>query len=150
MAVYSVHARGADLSDLADAAFLRQGFAWTAFWFGPFWLMRQRLWLALAVWTALFLALSIIVSLGLLSFETSVNLGVLFEVLLGFEANHLLEIKLEASGYHLIDIIAERGADAAEIAFFRRVEPASQGRATALLSSHRDVLGLFPEPQVRR
>jgi hypothetical protein len=157
MAVYSVHVKGADLSGLADAAFLRQGFAWGAFLFGPLWLFRRGLWLAVMVWAALFLILLTMASLDLLSFEASLTLLFLLQLLLGFEANDLLEVNLADKGFHLLEIIAGRTADEAEVAFYRHHEPALQGRDVAskapprdMPPPHRDVLGVFPEPGSRR
>ena len=150
MAVYSVHVRGADLSGLAEAAFLRQGFAWGAFWFGPLWLSRKGLWLALVIWAALFLILLVLGALGLLSLGASLTLVLLLQLLLGLEANHLLEVKLEGDGYHFVEIIAARAADAAEVAFYRQFEADEKGRIVASQSSHRDVLGMVPEAGGRR
>jgi len=158
MAIYSVHLRGEGPSEIAEAAFTREGFDWGAFFFGPFWLARHRLWLAAAAWIGVFFLLLATASFGLLSFSASFTIAVLLEILFGLEANRLLEIDLDARGRHLVEMIAAPTRDEAETAFYRRFAaseadapapsgPPSKGRGA---SSHQDVLGHFPEPGARR
>ena len=79
MAVYSVHLPGApgQKPNASDAAFVREGFCWPAFVFGPFWLLGCRLWLSAALWFAAFFILSGLAGAGLLSTGASLMLMLL-------------------------------------------------------------------------
>lgn len=121
MAVYSVHLQGNGFDSLAEAAFVREAFNWKAFFFGPLWLLRHRLWVGLTFWSAAYLIL-IVASPTVLSGGASIMVALAIQFLLGLEANRLLEAKLAAQGYHLVEIIAAPALDQAESAFYRHVE----------------------------
>ena len=56
MAVFTVHAPAGAAN--ADATvFVREGFSWSAFSFGPLWLLWNRLWLAFGLWLVWIVAL---------------------------------------------------------------------------------------------
>ena len=62
MPVYTVHAPVANNSDIRATdrfAFVRDGFYFWAFLFGPLWLVWHRLWLALIGWIAVIVALEV-------------------------------------------------------------------------------------------
>jgi Protein of unknown function (DUF2628) len=121
MAFYSVHLRGDGPQAVAEAAFVRQAFSWKAFFFGPLWLLRHRLWAGLALWAA---GYSILIAASLTAVSTGAGLfiALALQMLLGLEANRLREAKLAAQGYRLVDIIAAPAPDEAEIAFYRQSE----------------------------
>ncbi|MCI0598263.1 MAG: DUF2628 domain-containing protein [Beijerinckiaceae bacterium] len=121
MAIYSVHLRGNQPRSLEDAAFVGQSFSWTAFLFGPLWLVSHKLWAGLAIWGVAFLIL-IAASVTLVSFGASALIAVALEVLLGLEASRLREGKLGRRGFRLTGIIAAPGLDEAEAAFYRNGE----------------------------
>jgi Protein of unknown function (DUF2628) len=121
MAVYSVYLQGDGLQSIAEAAFVREAFNWKAFFFGPLWLLRHRLWVGLTFWSAAYLIL-IIASPTVLSNSASVTIAFAIQFLLGLEANRLIEAKLAARGYHLVEIVAAPALDQAEAAFYRHVE----------------------------
>jgi hypothetical protein len=123
MAFYSVHLSGSGPKAAAEAAFVRQSFSWKAFFFGPFWLERHRLWIALLVWAALYLVL-ILAARWLISADAAFFIGLALQILLGLEAASLREAKLAAQGYHLAEIIAAPASDQAEIAFYRQSDAA--------------------------
>jgi hypothetical protein len=123
MAFYSVHLSGSGPKAAAEAAFVRQSFCWKAFFFGPFWLARHRLWIALLVWAALYLVL-ILAARWLLSADAAFFIGLALQILLGLEAARLREAKLAAQGYHLAEIIAAPASDQAEITFYRQSDAA--------------------------
>lgn len=158
MAVYSVHLRGEGASNVADAAFIREGFAWDAFFFGPLWLLQCGLWLAALVWIAAFVALLTFSGLGALSLATTWTIALLLEILFGLEANRLRERKLARRGYHLVEIIAAPALDQAEVAFFRHFETPEEDASTPLgpratrpsAASRQEVLGVFPDSGGRR
>jgi hypothetical protein len=121
MAVYSVHLRGDEPPSVAEAAFVRQAFSWKAFFFGPLWLLRHRLWAGLALWAAAY-SILIAASLTVVSASACFFIALALQMLLGLEANRLREAKLAAQGYRLVEIIAAPARDEAEIAFYRQSE----------------------------
>jgi Protein of unknown function (DUF2628) len=121
MAVYSVHLRGDAPPSVAEAAFVRQAFSWKAFFFGPLWLLRHRLWAGLALWAAAY-SILIAASLTVVSASACFFIALNLQVLLGLEANRLREAKLAAQGYRLVEIISAPARDEAEIAFYRQSE----------------------------
>jgi hypothetical protein len=121
MAFYSVHLRGDGPQSVAEAAFVRQAFSWKAFFFGPLWLIRHRLWTGLALWAAGYLVL-IAASLTVVSAGAGLFIALALQMLLGLEANRLREAKLAQQGYRLVDIIAAPARDEAEINFYRQSE----------------------------
>jgi hypothetical protein len=122
MAFYSVHLWGSGPDAAAGAAFVRQSFNWKAFFCGPFWLARHRLWTALLLWAAAYVILFLIWR-TFLSADAIFLIAVLLQIFLGLEAAWLREEKLATEGYHLVEIIAASASDQAEIAFYRQIEP---------------------------
>jgi Protein of unknown function (DUF2628) len=131
MAFYSVHLPGSGPEAAAEAAFVRQSFSWKAFFFGPFWLARHRLWIALLVWAALYLLL-ILAARWFLWASAAFFIGLALQILLGLEAASLREAKLAAQGYHLAEIIAAPASDQAEIAFYRQSDVAADAAGMTL------------------
>jgi hypothetical protein len=130
MAVYSVHSRDG-ASDVADAAFVRDGFSFGAFLFGPLWLARHRLWTVLLVWIALWLVLFAAAALNLWTAAAAMTALLLLNALLGFEANSLLEARLAKRGAALIDVVAAPALEEAQSVFFARY-PLDNPEAAAL------------------
>jgi len=119
LAIYTIHSRGPELDALRDARFLRDGFSWGAFWLGPFWLLRHGLYAACVAWVGAF----VVVALGagtVLSPAAATGVFLAIQLLLGLEADHLVQRKLGRNGYLLVDIVAARNLHEAEVGFFRR------------------------------
>lgn len=154
MAVYSVHLPGARAASVGDAAFVREGFCWAAFFFGPFWLAARGLWLWTALWCAGFLALLIMSSAGVISSGAMLTLMFLAQLLLGLEANGLLERRLWRRDYNLVEVIAAPHLEEAEFAFYRQFD-ANEAAATLPAPPVRPasppkgptVIGSFPAPE---
>jgi hypothetical protein len=123
MAVFSVHLPGARAANAADAAFVREGFCRAAFLLGPFWLLAEALWLWAALWIAAVLGLLSLVAGGILSAGAGFMLTLLLQLLLGLEANRLIEGRLWRRGYDLAGIVAAPRLDEAEMAFYRQLDP---------------------------
>jgi Protein of unknown function (DUF2628) len=121
MALYSVHILGEGPQSVAEAEFVRQAFSWKAFFFGPLWLLRHRLWAGIVLWAAGYLTV-IAASLTVVSASACLFIAVALQMLLGLEASGLREAKLAKQGYRLIEIIAAPARDEAEIAFYRQFE----------------------------
>ena len=123
MSVYLVH-MPPDGDSAAKTAlrtrFIREGFSWGAFLFGPLWLLRHRLWLELFFYFVL---------IGLLvlaqqnwGLDEAAATGILFLIglLMGFEGTAMLEAKLARKRFHCCDIVAGAGRDEIERRFFAR------------------------------
>ncbi|MGI8570166.1 MAG: DUF2628 domain-containing protein [Methylocella sp.] len=121
MVLYSVHLRGNGPQSVAEAAFVRQAFSWKAFFFGPLWLLRHRLWAGLAMWAAAY-SILIAASLTVVSAGAGLFMSFALQMLLGLEANRLRETKLARQGYRLVEIISAPARDDVEIAFYRQFE----------------------------
>jgi Protein of unknown function (DUF2628) len=139
MALYSVHIQGDEPQSATEAAFVRQAFCWKAFFFGPLWLARHRLWAGLALWAAAY-AILIAASLTVVSAGAGLFIALALQMLLGLEANRLREAKLGTQGYRLVEIIAAPARDEAEIAFYRQFE-APDGPLADIASGARDGAG---------
>src|SRR4051812_28041644 len=60
MAVFTVHLprRLDDPAAVERVKFVREGFSWAAFFFGPLWLLFHRLWLTFLLWVVAAVALA--------------------------------------------------------------------------------------------
>jgi hypothetical protein len=162
MAVYTVHEpptkTGTEPAPEPERfVFVRDGFSFWALLFGPLWMLRHRMWLALLGYVALVAALSVVLHL-----HASVKAGLmvwgLIALLLGLEAGTLRRFTLRRRRYRNIGIVVGDDLELAERRFFDawvrkdRSDLAEPGGVPALASSLRmpqsgsDVLGLFPEP----
>ncbi len=148
MGVYTVHMKGSpdDLSAIERTAFVREGFAWTALLFGPFWLIGRQLWLALLVWC---LAQGAIIALDayvLPSHEALNLLEILLALALGFEGGSIRRAALASRGYHFIDVVSGRRlADAERSLFGRALAMRTPDQAPIAMGQHMPgMIGLFP------
>lgn len=100
--------------------FVRDGFSWLAFIFGPVWMLCHRLWLALLCYCVAIFALTA----GAMWFglaEGAVTLASLvLALLVGFEATTLRRRKLLFWRWQDAGIVVERNREAAERRFFDR------------------------------
>jgi hypothetical protein len=163
MAIYTVHApprREADtLAHTERFVFVRDGFCWSAFLFGPLWMLRHRLWLALILYLLGVAALAF----GLRAVGGSplamVMAVELLSLLVGIEASTLRRWKLARRGWTSLGVVVGDDLEAAERRFFDAwVKGADVSRlsAAAVMPASRgpvnpghDVIGLFPEPGAR-
>jgi len=153
MAIYSVHLPGSapDAASLADhARFLREGYCWPAFLFGPLWLLARGLWRPLIVWCLGVILVGAAVGFGRLPGAGAAWLSLASAILLGLEGRGLVAAAIERSGLRLVDVVEGADQTAAELAFFgRRISqapaaarsPAPPGPPAA----PSQVIGLFPE-----
>src|SRR4051794_4469392 len=98
MAIYTVHEpplkRYDTAADPDRFVFVRDGFSWAAFLFGPLWMLRHRMWLALVVYVALMAGVNFgLRRLGLPP-EMAFAVGLLIALLIGIEAGTLRRFKL--------------------------------------------------------
>ena len=124
MGIYTVHIKGSsdEPSAYERAVFVREGFGWWAFIFGPLWLLWNRAWLALLIWTCLQFGLALLVQNQILHVGAQSLLELILALALGFEAATLRRYVLRRRGFRMIDVVQERRLADAERRFFARVE----------------------------
>jgi hypothetical protein len=168
MSVYTVHQppleSGAAAAEPYRFIFVRDGFSWWAFLLTPFWMLRHRLWLALAIYLLVSAALDAgLRALGA-SVLTLVLAGLLISLLAGLEAGTLRRFKLGRRHWRNIGVVTGDDVEDAERRFFdawirqapaRRPQsppsaPISGSAAPAPSPAPSGVIGLFPEPGAHR
>jgi Protein of unknown function (DUF2628) len=171
MRVYTVHAPVAASAGPVPTdrfAFVRDGFHFWAFVFGPLWLLAHRLWLALLGW---------IVALAVIDFgmralgagDTAILVvNLLFALLTGFEAASLRRWTLSRGRWRQLDIVVADDEEGAERRFFDRWTAKQRGLTNDQSAIDRgappptreipgqpfsrpprdqdDIVGLFPQP----
>jgi hypothetical protein len=137
--------------------FLKDGFVLSAFLFTGLWLLAKRLWLAFAVFVALWATIGFggraigVHPLGLLLAQ------VLIGLYLGLEGHALLERKLLRKGWRVAGVVEGKEIDQVERRFFEQdgaLEAREPATATPALQRSSQapaygVLGLFPDAQGR-
>ncbi len=169
MAIYTVHQppldSGTAAADPHRFVFVRDGFSWWAFLLTPFWMLRHCLWLVLAI----YLLLSVALDAGLRALGASVLTlilaGVLISFLAGLEGGTLRRLKLARRHWRNIGVVTGDRLEDAERRFFdawirqasarRPASPPSapisgSGAPAAPLAASSGVIGLFPEPGAQR
>ncbi|MDA9502318.1 DUF2628 domain-containing protein [Bradyrhizobium sp. CCBAU 11357] len=121
MPVYTVHApspAGADLRAADKFVFVRDGFHFWAMIFGPFWLLWNRLWLALIGYLIFVAAFN--AGLSSLGRSSIFFADLIVAVLMGFEASSLRRWTLSRGKWRQLDIVVGDDGDTAERRFFER------------------------------
>jgi hypothetical protein len=98
--------------------FVRDGFSWGAFIFGPLWMLRHKLWLAFVVYM-LIAGAGTFAAMRLGLAEGAVTLAsILLALLVGFEGATLRRRKLLRKRWHDLGIVVARNREGAERRFF--------------------------------
>ena len=122
MAVYTVHEpppkRFEQTSDPERFAFVRDGFSFAAFMFGPLWMLSHRMWLALVGYIGVSAALEIIFSLLDTTAAPRLVAGFLLAILVGMEAATLRRFTLGRRRWTNLGVIVADDLEAAERRFF--------------------------------
>lgn len=174
MSVYTVHAPPVDGPDARGAkdsfVFVRDGFSFGAFLFGPVWLLYQRLWLVLAGYLVLSVAVEAAMTLLRVGWGTRIAVMAVIAVLMGLEAASLRRWTLSRQKWRPLDVVVADDEEAAERRFFDRwramrdadvdplaidrgAPPPTRGAPDQPLppsTLRGDILGLFPQPGFRR
>jgi len=170
MRVYTVHEpplRAADaFADPASFAFVRDGFSVWAFLLTPFWMIRYRLWLALAIYLVGSALLETALRLAGAPAIVVALVAVLISLLVGLEAATLRRQKLRRQRWRDLGFVRADNLADAERRFFaawvRRPEskppqparpPAAPSLPSAPLPGRTEpsgIIGLFPEPGAQR
>jgi len=168
MPAYTVH-EPPPRDDDDDAAtvdrfvFVRESFSMWAFLFAPLWMIWRRLWLVLLFYVVVMGALQ--AGLWALGAPGTIKfaVGTLVALLIGFEASSLRRWTFARRGWINHGVVVADNEESAERRFFdtwiaREVGAASPASAPGVnpqapyrtAADPPDVIGLFPEPQLRR
>jgi hypothetical protein len=162
MAIYTVHQpplrQGENSPDPEDFVFVRDGFYFWGFVFGPVWMAWRGLWLVLLLYLV---GLSLLgVAMWLLRVNVALQLfvSVLIAFLTGLEASSLQRWTLKRRGYKPVGVVVGDDLESAERRFFStwtgQTESAPTKQPPKMPLRMRDdspeVLGLFPRPDSSR
>jgi hypothetical protein len=163
MAIYTVHEpprREADtLAHTERFVFVRDGFSWPAFLFGPLWMLRHRLWLVLVLY--LLVMAGLVAGLRAVGAAPGAIVAAVehISLLVGIEASTLRRWTLARRGWTTLGVVVGDDIEAAERRFFdawvrgldvSRLSPAPDTSGPHMgVSPNQDVIGLFPEPGAR-
>ena len=135
--------------------FLREKFSWPALFFGPFWLIWNRLWLGLALWFAAVGVLS--AAVAVLHFGSLMKWLAIFapSLIVACEATLLRQYKLLAKGFREAGLVIAEDIESAERRFFDRWLERERSRPSPSLPPLPQppasaVIGLFPDSGVTR
>jgi hypothetical protein len=117
---YTVHFSPFGPGPDRDARFVKDGFSWAAFVFGPLWAFYHRLWFAGLILLAALAALAIVGEFFALDPLADAALGLAISLLIGFEGPDLLRKKLQARGMLERGVASGRSLAEAERDWFRR------------------------------
>jgi hypothetical protein len=161
MPTYTVHEPSRrdddEVAHTARVVFVRDGFHFWAFVFGPLWMLRHRLWLETVVYLLIVGALTFaLAQLGIAAVAVWVVL--LVSLLVGMEASSLRRWKLARRGFENVGVVVGEDIENAERRFFdgwvdRDEPPAARPVAAApspFAPPAGDIVGLFPQPEPRR
>jgi hypothetical protein len=152
---------GGSLGERADhVIFLRDGFSWTAFLFTPLWLISQRLWISVVVYSVAMAAVQFGLRMAGVDTGGQLLIGMLIALLFGLEGANLRRWAMTRRGsWRELGTVVARDRDEAEQRFFDAwvagdvagpAPPIVKAESVIRPQPPRDVLGLFPEPGVRR
>jgi hypothetical protein len=118
---YTVHEPPNPLADRLDRAerlvFVEDGFSWLAALLTPFWMIANRMWLALLLYLAAVFALALVL-LGLgVAFEWIQVAILALHLAIGFEASSLHRWALERSGWHTLGAVTGQSLEECERRF---------------------------------
>jgi len=164
MRIYTVHEpppqRSEQTGDPARFVFVRDGFSFWAFLFGPFWMLRHQMWLVLLGYAIVFVALELLLRLFGVSEGASFVAGLLLALLVGLEASTLHRFTLGRRKWTNVGVIVGDDLENAERRFFdawvrgggttSSAMPAAAAAARPPSPAAPDVIGLFPQPEARR
>lgn len=122
MIIFTVQEPGQPAPDIErradDIVFIKEGFTWWGFLFGPLWLLFNWLWLEfLAALLLSAVVAALLVQFGLKD-EAPAILNMLFMLLIGFEGNNLRRWRLSRKGYTFLASVAGRDREECERRFF--------------------------------
>ncbi|MBM3608699.1 MAG: DUF2628 domain-containing protein [Alphaproteobacteria bacterium] len=151
MKTFTVHApAGVDsaMRQPERVRFIADRFNWAAAAFGPLWLMRHRLWLALAGWIAIAIAIGFAGARSGLLAPSILLLQIMLSVLTGLEAASLQRYGLSRRRFAMINVVTAQNLAEAERIFFSRLNlkpvAATPVRAAVRPLDHASAAGFSP------
>lgn len=134
--------------------FIRDGFSWGAFLFGPLWMLYRRLWLVLLAYVVVLAAVYFGLRAAGVGPDSRMLVGILIALLIGFEAPTLRRFTLVRRGWRELATVTGDDIEEAERRFFDAWVAGATERAPAPAAAtiiapspyRQDVIGLFPEP----
>ena len=167
MAIYTVHQpplkKYENAPDPERFAFVRDGFSFCAFLFGPLWMLRHRMWLVLLGYIVVAVALNVALRAVGASGSVSLFAAFMLALLVGMEAGTLRRFTLGRKRWRNLGVIVGDDRESAERRFF---DTWMHGETLAPLGPPHsaapnpvapapgrpapDVIGLFPQPGARR
>ena len=132
MRVYTVHHRheaSGSLTGLGeDVMLVKEGFSWPAFFLAPIWLIYKRMWIVLAFYVAVAIALTVLAGMALVP-DSAVFVGNLaVHFLLGLEGNDLYRWTLARRRYREHAVVIGKDLIAAEQRYFEAMTQATARR----------------------
>jgi hypothetical protein len=166
MPVYTVHEPPRRDDDALGHAmrfrFVRDGFHFWAFLLAPLWMLRHRLWIELIAYGLIAGGAVFLLRRFGIEERAGVWVALFLAALVGMEASSLLRWKLARRGFEQVAIVVGDDLEDAERRFFdgwdeesaRPISPppvasAPFGPPPAPTPAAGDIVGLFPQPQVR-
>jgi hypothetical protein len=154
MASYTVHIKRRLAETQAaqeTAVFVRDGWSWAAFGFGPFWILAKRH--VLVGLLALVLQFGTLATLAVLGARPEAVLGisVLFGLLWGHEGASLRRLALRLRRYDEVALVVATAEDEAERRYFVDIAtgpepiPAAPAGSFVPHGASNPVMGLFPQ-----
>jgi len=170
MSVYTVHEPPPRANEAAADPerfqFVRDGFNFWAFVFGPVWMLFHRLWLVFLFYVILSALLHAALWLAGTTSGTEFFIGTLISLLIGLEAPTLRRWTLARRRWRTVGVVAANDEESAERRFFdswtRQAPPRQWDRAPlpvgstpmqtypAPIPTQPAVIGRFPEPGLPR
>jgi hypothetical protein len=132
MIVYTVHEPEPHAQSIEERAddivFVKEGFTWWGFLFGPFWLLFNRLWFEFIAFILLSSAIAAAMKQLGLQEQGQVFVSLFFMFLIGFEGNNLRRWRLERKNYTFLASMAGRDFEECERRFFDAWLPYASGQ----------------------
>jgi len=166
MSVYTIHAPPtAGTPEPERFIFVRDGFHFWAFVFGPLWLLTKGLWLAFVIYLAIVGALQAALWLMAVPYGAHALITVLVHFLVGLEAGTIQRWTLKQRSWTPLGVVTGTNREAAERRFYDRwvgrtarndTPPSPPLKLPPPVPPTKrspeppsDIIGLFPEPQSR-
>jgi uncharacterized protein DUF2628 len=158
MSVYTVHAPRTDEADPARFEFIRDGFYFWAFVFGPLWLLSKRLWQVALFYIVLAVVLQGALWLIGVPRATHGLVSLLMHLLVGLEAATLHRWTLDQNEWKELGVVSADRYETAERRFFdgwvanspKAGTPPPPQQPIRMPPPASDIIGFFPEPQSRQ
>jgi hypothetical protein len=102
-------------------SFIQEGWSFWAFVFNVLWLIFMRLWLHGAAFFVILSILGFLHQDGKISAEVLMLCNLLINIYISLNARDYLAVKLEKSGYKLVDIVIAHDLEEAEFRYLDKV-----------------------------